>query len=128
MTLAQTILAVARAKIKKPPKYHAKPVWIDGIRFASTLEGRRYSLLKIGRDLGQISDLRLQVHFPLLVNGIEIGEYIADFVYLDRDGNRVIEDAKGRETPMFRRSAKHMAAQGDPVTLWPPRKAKRRKK
>lgn len=76
---------------------------------------------------GEISDLQRQVAYPLLVNGIKIGRYIADFVYVNWKGEKVIEDVKGFETQMFRRSAKHMAAQGDPVTVYPP-KPKRMKK
>jgi hypothetical protein len=41
---------------------------------------------------------------------------------------RVIEDAKGILTPMCRWKLKHMAAQGDVVTLWPPRPKKERKR
>jgi hypothetical protein len=76
---------------------------------------------------GIISELQRQVVFPLKVNGIVIGKYIADFVYL-RGDEVVIEDVKGVETPMFRRSAKHMAAQGNPVTVYPPKLKKARKK
>lgn len=128
MTLAQTILADARAKTKKAPKYRNRKVVVDGIKFASAMEARRYKILKTWQDFAQISDLRLQVRYPLKVNGVKIADYVADFVYRDCAGNRIIEDAKGIETDVFRLKAKHMAAQGDPVTLWPPRNAKRRKK
>ena len=104
-------------------KYGAKPVVIDGIRFASGLEGQRYRMLKLMERAGEIHELQLQVRFPLMVGSVKIATYIADFVYL-KAGQRVIEDAKGKQTPVFRRSAAHMAAQGDVITLWPTPKKK----
>ena len=35
-------------------------------------------------------------------------KYIADFVYYDRDGNLVVEDAKGFRTDLFRLKKKMM--------------------
>lgn len=104
--------------MSKANKYGAVPVVIDGIRFASGLEGRRYRQLKLMELAGEIRGLQLQVRFPLMVGVAKIATYVADFVYL-RDGQRVIEDAKGKQTAIFRRSAAHMAAQGDAVTVWP---------
>lgn len=110
-------------------KYNAVPVVIDGIRFASTLEGRRYSQLKILEKAGKIWGLCLQVKFPLMVGFDKIGDYVADFVYQCNEREcTIIEDAKGKPTAMFRWKAKHMAAQGNPVTLWPEPKKKTRKK
>lgn len=108
-------------------KYHARKVVIDGITFASGLEGRRYRMLELMERAGEITDLRLQVTYNLEVNGIKIGKYIADFVYL-LNGVEIIEDAKGRQTEIFKRSAKHMAAQGNPITIWPPVVKKPRKR
>lgn len=84
-------------------------------------------MLKLMDRAGEITDLRLQVAYNLEVNGIKIGKYIADFVYL-RDGVEIIEDAKGKQTDIFKRSAKHMAAQGNPVTVWPAVAKKPRKR
>jgi hypothetical protein len=110
-------------------KYGAVPKTTpDGIRHASTAEARRWEVLKMLERAGGISRLERQVTFPLMVNGIQIGKYVADFVYYWPNSDRVIEDVKGVETPMFRRSAKHMAAQGDPVTVYPPKPKKARKK
>lgn len=104
-------------------KFNAVPVVIDGIRFASGLEGQRYRMLKLMERAGEIHGFQLQVRFPLMVGAVKIATYIADFVYL-KAGQRVIEDAKGKQTPVFRRSAAHMAAQGDAITLWPVPKKK----
>jgi hypothetical protein len=109
------------------PKYHAQPCVIDGIRFASKLEGRRYQQLKVMEQAGEIFDLMRQNKYSLHApNGTVIGYYVADFVYM-RGDKIIIEDAKGVLTPLCRWKIKHMAAQGDTVTLWPPRKTKSRK-
>lgn len=85
-------------------KYHAKPVVIDGIRFASTKEGNRYLELKILLRAGKISDLQLQVPYILSkahkregAKRMTVGKkYVADFVYFDREKKReVVEDVKG---------------------------------
>lgn len=109
-------------------KYHATPTTVDGIRFASRLEARRYGILKLMERTGEISGLVLQKRFPLMARDEMVGEYVADFVYRDEAGRIVIEDAKGVLTPLCRWKFKHMAAQDNPVTLWPPRKVKTRKK
>lgn len=108
-------------------KYHARKVVIDGITFASGLEGRRYRMLKLMERAGEITDLRLQVTYNLEVNGIKIGKYIADFVYL-LNGVDVIEDAKGKQTDIFKLKFKFMAAQGNQITIWPPVPVKTRKR
>ncbi len=82
-------------------KYNAKPVVIDGIRFASTAEGRRYSELKLLVRAGEINDLELQPKFPLNAGIV----YIADFSYCEK-GKEVVEDVKGVETQVFRIKAK----------------------
>lgn len=92
-------------------KYHARPVWIDGIRFASKREGQRYEELKLLARSGEIRDLELQPRFPIVVgdtpvkirsagypNGRRVS-YVADFKY--RQGDReVVEDVKGMDTPV----------------------------
>lgn len=110
-------------------KYGAIPkTTADGVWHQSTAEARRWDALKLLERAGAISDLQRQVAFPLLVNGVQIGRYVADFVYYWPNRERVIEDVKGVQTPLFRWKAKHMAAQGDPVAVYPPKAKKVRKK
>lgn len=78
-------------------KYRAIPVIIDGIRFASKLEGKRYGELKLLERAGHIRNLELQPRFPLIVNGQKICTYVGDFSYFEND-KRVIEDSKGHRT------------------------------
>lgn len=85
-------------------KYKAKPVVIDGIRFASQKEGRRYSELKLLERAGEITSLKLQPEFPVCINGKVCFKYLADFQYLE-DSKRVVEDVKSpatRKLPVYR--------------------------
>jgi len=91
-------------------KYRAKPIVIDGIRFPSQKEGRRYSELKILQKAGEITDLTLQPKFPLFVNAKHICFYIADFTYKDKSGSRIVEDCKGVRTDVYKLKKKMFEA------------------
>ena len=95
----------------KPNKYGAKKTLVDGITFDSKLEARRYVQLMEMQRHSLIRELQRQVRYSLDVNSKKIGTYIADFVYTDKTGAEVIEDAKGVLTPLYRRSKKHFQAQ-----------------
>lgn len=92
-------------------KYHAVPTVIDGIRFASKAEARRYQELLLLQRAGQIRDLELQPRYRLHVNGWKLGEYRGDFRYRNSDGETVTEDTKGMDTPMSRWKRKHVMAE-----------------
>lgn len=93
-------------------KYRNVPTTVDGIRFASKAEAKRYQELKLLERAGEVSDLVLQRRFQLTTGeGIKIAVYVCDFDYLDADGNRVTEDVKGIETPAFKIKAKLFEAQ-----------------
>jgi len=99
-------------------KYGAKPMVVDGIRFDSTKEARRYSELRLLEKAGQIRDLETQPKFPIDVvqlwqDGrwtwrtsqdeppqlIQCGVFTADFRYVEVEANRVvIEDVKSGPT------------------------------
>lgn len=96
---------------KKPHKYGARSVVIDGIRFPSKREGDRWLALKLRQVLGEIRDLKRQVVYELAPAVRLHGEkrlkpalrYVADFRYFDAEkGHFVVEDAKGRDTPVSR--------------------------
>lgn len=102
-------------------KYHAKATEVDGIRFQSQREARRYGELKLLQQVGRIRDLRLQPAYPLHIvklyrNGwpIEIATvstYIGDFEYTDcQSGEIVTEDAKGFKTETYRLKRKLVEA------------------
>ena len=94
---------------RRSSKYKAQPTIVDGIRFDSKKEAKRYSELKFLEMAGEISDLQLQVRFPLVVNKIKVCTYIADFVYMVGD-TRVVEDTKGYRTDVYQIKKKMMEA------------------
>lgn len=92
-------------------KYRNKPTEVDGHRFASKLEARRYLELKLMERAGEIAELTLQPRYKLEVNGHPVCQYVADFHYLDlKTGKFTTEDAKGYLTPEFKIKAKLMKA------------------
>ena len=93
---------------RRPHKYRAQRVEIDGEKFDSKAEARRWGQLKLLEQAGEIKNLQRQVRFPLVVNGIKIGAYVADFTY-DAPG-RVVEDVKGFRTREFIRTKKLVKA------------------
>ena len=87
---------------------------VGGIVFDSMAEAKRYVLLQDMEKAGQISHLTLQPKYQLLVEGSLIGHYIADFEYLNKTGQLIVEDVKStftRKDPLYRRNRKHMLAQ-----------------
>lgn len=93
-------------------KYRNRHTRIDGIRFDSQAEARRYVELKALATAGRIENLERQETFDLLVNDKKIGQYKADFSY-EIDGQRIVEDVKGMKTPVYRLKKKHVEAQYD---------------
>lgn len=81
-------------------KYRAKPTEVDGVRFASKAEARRYCELKLLVQAGEIRNLELQPAFPIVIEGVRVTTYIADFAYFG-GGKRVIEDVKGFKTDVY---------------------------
>jgi hypothetical protein len=82
-------------------KYKAIPVVVDGVRFASKAEAKRDAELQLLQRAGKISGIKRQPRFPLIVCGVKVCTYVADWEYMD--GNyRVVEDRKGVLTPAFK--------------------------
>lgn len=94
-------------KRKKRSKYNARKTMVDGIKFDSKKEARRYEELKLQENVGVISHLQLQPKFRLLDGFKHRGEtirpinYFADFSYIDAEGNEVVEDVKGKKTDVY---------------------------
>ena len=82
-------------------KYNATKVVVDGHRFDSAAEGRRYATLMALERAGKIAELELQPRFPCVVGGITVCSYNGDFRYR-RDGVTVVEDVKGVRTALYR--------------------------
>ena len=90
-------------------KYRNEPTEVDGRKFDSLAEARRYRELTWLRDAGKISQLRLQPRYPIVVNGVKICEYVADFEYLGQAG-MVLEDVKGVKTAVYKLKKRLMLA------------------
>ena len=88
-------------------KYGNVKTEVDGIRFDSAAEARRYGELKLMEQAGEITDLVLQPAYTLTVNGVPVCKYVGDFAYLEQ-GKRVVEDVKGVRTPSYRIKRKLM--------------------
>lgn len=107
--------------MSRPHKYGAKATTVDGIRFASLKESRRYLELKLLERAGEISSLELQPRFPIFARTpdmrmVKVAEYRADFRYrLLSDGypgnGSVTEDVKGVRTETYRLKKKLVEAQ-----------------
>ena len=76
-------------------KFNARSVEIDGHRFDSAAEGRRYATLAALERAGKIAGLELQPRFDCVVAGVKICSYVADFRYR-RDGARGRRGRQGR--------------------------------
>ena len=95
-------------------KYRAIPTVIDGIRFASKAEAKRYQELRLLERAGEITALELQPRYPIHSHrtGERVMVYVADFRYLAK-GARVttVEDVKGVKTPVYRLKKKFAEAE-----------------
>ena len=99
---------VKQAAGRAGQKYHNRVVVVDGIKFDSKAEHKRYCYLKLLERHGDISDLRLQVPFLLIPRQVAPSgakeracSYVADFVY-SVGGKTVVEDVKGVVTAEYR--------------------------
>ena len=92
-----------KQKKEKENKYHAEKCVVDGIVFDSRKEANRYSELLLLSRTGQITGLKRQVSYELIPAQRDKDgklleksvKYVADFVYVDKDGKTVVEDTKG---------------------------------
>jgi hypothetical protein len=104
-------------------KYHNQIVRNAHGTFASKAEARYHDGLLLRERAGEVADIRRQVRYPLVVNGILICTYVADYVYREVATNReLIIDVKGVETVLFRQKRKLLRAlYGLEITIVPAR-------
>ena len=91
-------------------KYKAVRTFVDNIWFDSGREAARYIELRMLVRVGIIRDLELQKRYPIVINGVKVCAYIADFVYRDQSGRTVVEDSKGIRTRDYIIKSKLMLA------------------
>jgi len=78
-------------------KYNAIKQTYNGEVFDSKKELKRYMELELLLRAKEITDLELHPKFDLMVNGVKIGRYTADFRY--KNGSDIIvEDVKSKAT------------------------------
>lgn len=102
-------------RAQRSQKYGNTKVVDKGITFDSKAEHKRWMHLVLLQRAGEIRGLAMQVPFELIPaqkrpsGGNERPTvYLADFVYVDHRGVRVVEDVKGVVTPEFRLKRKLM--------------------
>lgn len=91
-------------------KYRNNPVVVDGVKFDSMREYKRWERLCGYEQCGLITNLERQVTYVLAPSVKIEGEkrarpalrLKADFRYIDENGNTVVEDAKGFADTSFR--------------------------
>lgn len=82
---------------RKQSKYRNKKTVAEGIVFDSKREAQAWLKLRMLEQAGSITNLARQVMYPLVVNGVKVASYKADFTYL-LNGQRIVADAKGVRT------------------------------
>lgn len=95
-------------------KYKNKKVTVTDekgnvLKFDSKKEYSRYQELKLLEAAGEITGLKMQEPFILIprqqatdINSAERAcKYLADFYYIDKAGNTVVEDVKGLRTTEY---------------------------
>lgn len=102
---ARTLIARARGT-----KYRNRRITIDGLKFDSVREAKRWKQLATLERAGVINSLKRQVRFPLIVNECLVCTYVADFTYINEAGQKVVEDSKGYVTREFKTKVKLFAA------------------
>lgn len=91
----------------KMTKYGSKTTELDGYKFDSLAECRRYQDLRIMERNGDISNLVVHPRFilqePFTHNHIRERAiaYEADFSYYEKEGRKIIEDVKGFKTKEY---------------------------
>lgn len=93
-------------------KFHAKPTELDGIKFASKLEARRYGELMVLKAAAEVLFFLRQVPFHLP----GATTYRLDFMIFWADGRVTLEDCKGVETEVYKLKKRQVEALY-PVTI-----------
>lgn len=82
----------------KPAKFlNVKTTSVDGIVHDAKGECERWEELKLLAHAGEIRSLRRQVPYAMVVNGVLVCTYFADFVY-ESGAATIVEDRKSPRT------------------------------
>jgi hypothetical protein len=95
----------------------AKPWWANAKKtiykekiYDSKFEAGHAMYLDSLKAQGKIRSWVRQVAFPLVVNGVKIAEYWADYVVVTSDGRKQVHETKGFRTQIFNMKWKLMDA------------------
>lgn len=83
-----------------------------GVTYDSRIEAKRGGQLHLLQSFGRIRHLRVHPRFDLIVNGVKVATYVADFDYYEGE-TYVVEDVKPaskRNDPVYRIKRKLMLA------------------
>ena len=64
-------------------------------KYASKKEAKRGASLKLLEKKGVISHLKVHPRYKIKVANLHITDYVADFEYIDSNGEKIVEDVKG---------------------------------
>jgi hypothetical protein len=115
--VAEAAVAGRFKRIVAGTKFRNVKVTVDGITFDSKFEAHRWTELRLEEKAGTIRRLERQRPFAIVINDFPVCTYIADFVY-EREiqfasgssWQRIVEDAKGFRTEIYRLKKKLMRA------------------
>lgn len=83
-------------------KYRAKRTLCAKLhKHPSKKEAKRCDELHLLERAGQIRELMMNPAWDLVVEGMSVGRYVADFSYMEK-GVSVTEDCKGMRTPVYK--------------------------
>ena len=93
-------------------KFNAVRTELDGFKFASKKEGKRYEELKILQTNGDVIFFLRQIPFYLAPGT----KYVCDFQVFWKDGTVTFEDVKGYKTSEYK-TKKKMVEYKYPITI-----------
>jgi len=99
---------------KRPSKYGNTRSSYNGRVFASKHEASaaaQLDMLRFAKDPKQrVGSVEYQYRMPIVVNGVKICDYIADFFVKFADGHIEVQDAKGFRTDVYKLKKKMVKA------------------
>lgn len=83
------------------PKYGNTKTTVAGLVFDSKWEAQHWQQLQLRAAAGEIRNLQRQQRIPIVINGLKVCTFIADFTYEERtlgEWRRVVADCKSEPT------------------------------
>ncbi len=97
-----------------PSKYHNRKTVYKDRTFDSKREAdyaARLDILKRAKDPKErVEKIEYQIRIPIIINGVKICSYIADFKVTYGDGRTETQDVKGFKTPVYKLKKKMVKA------------------